>query len=218
MFSVLSSVAGMGFIELQENYKDELFDKYAINYPEEIRRAVIKRRSEYLAGRFCCQDVLKKLGANSTSVSTGKGRLPLWPLGYIGSLSHSGNRAIAVIGECDKVNFIGVDIEKYVTGILFEIVNEVISSEESNYLKSLPLNYELGLLLIFSAKESLFKALYSKVGFYFDFHSASIFNINVNKGFFEVRLNHGLSYEFKKDDYFKGFFYFDGVFMNTLIY
>ena len=44
------------------------------------------------------------------------------------------------------------------------------------------------LTLIFSAKESLFKALYPSVGYYFDFKDAEITEVNYTQTFLKFRL------------------------------
>ena len=82
--------------------------------------------------------------------------------------------------------------------------------------------YELGLLvktvqtslmtmnvliaLMFSAKESLFKALYPQVGVYFDYLDAEI--VQVDSGYVELRLLKALNNTFSKGDSFRIAFLF----------
>ena len=60
--------------------------------------------------------------------------------------------------------------------------------------------------LIFSAKESLFKALYPHVGDYFDFSAAEVVEINGNVGHFTIKLAQQLTSALKEGMTFKGYF------------
>lgn len=98
-----------------------------------------------------------------THVAASTERAPLWPTGVLGSISHTDNFAISAVGSAKKIAFIGIDVEVRQQEIFIDIANEFTSSIEQNYLLSLALPYDISLLIVFSAKESLFKALWPTV-------------------------------------------------------
>jgi 4'-phosphopantetheinyl transferase EntD len=81
--------------------------------PPAVARAVLRRRSEHLAGRRCAVRALAMhLGRDSVNVGmigTGPHRVPIWPQGTIGSITHSGNYAAAAVGGSKRIRGIGID-------------------------------------------------------------------------------------------------------------
>jgi 4'-phosphopantetheinyl transferase EntD len=69
-------------------------------YPEEqehVRRAVPKRREEFVAGRACARAALVSLGFEAQPIPVGPRGAPIWPPGVVGSITHcEGYRAGAV--------------------------------------------------------------------------------------------------------------------------
>ncbi|PCR02969.1 enterobactin synthase, partial [Klebsiella pneumoniae] len=85
----------------------------------------------------------------------GDRRQPLWPTPWFGSISHCGQRALAVIADRP----VGVDIERRFTPQLAaELESSIISPAEKTALLHSGLPFPLALTLAFSAKESGFKA------------------------------------------------------------
>ena len=62
---------------------------------------------------------------------------------------------------------------------MLEIQDSIIFNNEKEYLQKSELSLVEAFTLTFSAKESLFKALYSSVGDYFDFSAAKITKLSV---------------------------------------
>ncbi len=79
------------------------------------------------------------------------------------------------------------------------------------------LDYEKAFTLAFSAKESLFKALYPKVNAFFDFSAAEIINLSIETRSFVIQLKETLGVDLNKGRRFMGNYniYNDSVF--TLI-
>ena len=172
-------------------YDDYLFICYQIPLPEHISKAATKRKAAYLAGRFATRLLLEN--ENSCSyVGIHADKSPLWPDGIVGSISHTDFSAIAVISrnvQCHP----GVDIEflnpKNLRGAEFLITN----SAERALLHGLNIKYELALLIVFSAKESLFKSLYPSVNKWFGFDEASITLIDITTQTFHIETSKELS-------------------------
>ncbi|QQP97283.1 4'-phosphopantetheinyl transferase family protein [Lysobacter enzymogenes] len=155
-------------------YRDELFDRHRIEHPPALREAVPKRRAEFLAGRYCAARVLERLQAN-TAVGIGRHRAPAWPAPVVGSISHTADRAIAVATRAPGVLGLGVDIEAELDPVTAsELRPQVLGGDDERWLEHPRLSPQAALTLMFSAKESLFKALYPSVGEYFGFEAVGV--------------------------------------------
>lgn len=69
-----------------------------------------KRQAEHLAGRIAAVYALREVGEKQPP-AIGDQRQPLWPTPWFGSISHCGQRALAVIADRP----VGVDIERRFT-------------------------------------------------------------------------------------------------------
>nr|WP_246624777.1 4'-phosphopantetheinyl transferase superfamily protein [Oceanobacter mangrovi] len=117
---------------------------------------------------------------------------PLWPADRIGSISHCAGKAIAVTASAQQLASVGIDIDR---GMPYERAMAVLpvltSAIERERLKQWVaegvLSDAIGhmgtrdedtmrclVTLVFSAKESLYKALYPLVGVYFDYRDADV--------------------------------------------
>ena len=113
-----------------------------------------KRQAEHLAGRIAAAYALREVGEKRLP-AIGDRRQPLWPTPWFGSISHCGQRALAVIADRP----VGVDIERRFTPQLAaELESSIISPAEKTALLRSGLPFPLALTLAFSAKESGFKA------------------------------------------------------------
>lgn len=200
----------------QTHYHDALYDDYGIDFPDPIRRSVVKRKAEYLAGRYCCAQILQGFNA-PIIVGNGARREPLWPRGFCGAITHSQDRALAVISPTHAGLYPGVDIEFFAVETLRAIVEEIVTATEYRYLQAGPIDLDAGLLLAFSAKESLFKSLYPRVERYLGFSSASITDVSPERGEFVLQLNEPLSVLLPAGRRFNGQFRFNGSAITTLI-
>ena len=129
-----------------------------------------KRQAEHLAGRIAAVYALREVGEKQPP-AIGDRRQPLWPAPWFGSISHCGQRALAVVTDRP----VGVDIERRVTPPLAaELESSIISPAEKTALLRSGLPFPLALTLAFSAKESGFKAWSSHASGLPGFHSARI--------------------------------------------
>ena len=126
-----------------------------VTLPDALQSAVPKRRSEFLAGRFCAAHALRAAGLPQTVGLMG--RVPVWPQGAAGSISHSDNRAVAVVSR-DYAG-LGVDIEPLMTPAQAQEIQSLILTPAEIALRPASLGFAAFLTLIFSAKESFYKAL-----------------------------------------------------------
>ena len=124
-----------------------------------------KRNQEYLLGRLAIKDALGSLGYPTTWIERDPlTKIPVWPKGKTGSLSHSSGLALAVVGDSPPILGLGVDLEKANRTIDLGIERHICTQDESDDLRSLhPENHAIRLLLTFSAKESLYKCFFGKI-------------------------------------------------------
>ncbi|WP_058911261.1 4'-phosphopantetheinyl transferase family protein [Entomohabitans teleogrylli] len=198
-------------------YHDALYRQYAIDYPQNIRQAVVKRKAEYLAARYGCALLLREAGAPHTRVASGANRQPLWPPGFCGAITHSKDRALVVIAPLSAGLYPGVDIEFCAPQTLETIAQEITTPQELRYLKQGPGGPEMALLLAFSAKESLFKSLWPQVGRFLNFTSASVVAIAPQRREFTLQLNEALSAALPAGRCFYGHYRQDDSAITTLI-
>ena len=62
-------------------------------------------------GRLAATACLEQLGATKPIVGSGWGGEPLWPAGFIGSISHSKRLSVAAVAKQEDFMAVGIDIE-----------------------------------------------------------------------------------------------------------
>jgi 4'-phosphopantetheinyl transferase EntD len=133
----------------------------AVLLPEEeplVAEAVEKRRREFAATRACARQALAALGLPPQPLLSGPRREPLWPDGIVGSLTHcSGYRAAAVARRSDFAS-LGIDAEPDEV-LAVDVAAQVALPVERDALRRLP-DDVCWARVVFSAKESIYKAWY----------------------------------------------------------
>ena len=136
----------------------------------------VSRKEHFRSGRICAGEVISKLGARGQPVLRDpQTREPLWPEGISGSITHSGNWAAAAAGKSSDVSGIGIDLEDLERQVDSRISRHVCIPEEQKWLQECGEDFlEQNLKIIFSAKESIFKAFFPYTRTYLHFHDARI--------------------------------------------
>jgi 4'-phosphopantetheinyl transferase EntD len=166
--------------------------------PEESRlveRAVPKRRREFAAARNCARRALLLLGERPGPILTGPNREPLWPSGVIGSITHCHDYCAAAVAYREEIVSLGIDAERNVA-LARELYDSICTPQELRAFRHSGVTAELlgadpG-TLVFSAKESLYKAWYPITGAWLGFENA-IIDLNIRFRRFSVRLSLGNS-------------------------
>ncbi|CRM41081.1 phosphopantetheinyltransferase component of enterobactin synthase multienzyme complex [Pseudomonas sp. 24 E 1] len=148
------------------------FQRSAVPPPASIQRSVAKRQAEFLAGRLCARAALQQLDHLDCVPAIGEDRAPVWPAHISGSITHSTGHAAAIVAHTAQWRGLGMDLENVLTLERAErLAGEILTADEMRCMAALP-REQIALLvtLTFSAKESLFKALYPIVQkrFYFE--------------------------------------------------
>ncbi|MBL3585607.1 4'-phosphopantetheinyl transferase superfamily protein [Rhodovulum sulfidophilum] len=130
-----------------------------------------RRAAEFRAGRLAAAAASASLTGMPCLAGRGADGAPLWPVGLAGSISHSGGQALALVGPSARRAGLGVDIEGPLSPrVAAEIAPVALTPEERACFGTDP----VWVGLIFSAKESLFKALSPRIGRRFDFDAARL--------------------------------------------
>ena len=157
-----------GLIELQSDHKEDLGAMtFALDVASDHRSELtgkefslivdssLERQVEFSTGRWLAKIAVKNhCGAELELLADSENR-PIWPDGLSGSISHTKPLVMVGVADCDDRTTIGIDIEQAnrVKQRLFKKLftrKELIEHEKS-------LSDWAG--VIFSAKESVFKAL-----------------------------------------------------------
>lgn len=165
-----------------------------IALPAAIARAAPRRRAEWLAGRRCAGEALRLLTGHVSCPGMAPNRAPIWPQGILGSISHSGSSAIAIVARAGSCRGIGIDIERFLgEAEAGEIAAEAMTPAECRRLGAGDDPFLV--TLAFCAKESLFKALYPLLRRPLSFHSSELVTWR-RDGTALLRLREELSPEF----------------------
>ncbi|WP_102110520.1 4'-phosphopantetheinyl transferase family protein [Oceaniglobus roseus] len=139
-----------------------------------LGRMVDTRQREFTAGRFAARRAMAELGVPPQPVLPGQDRAPVWPEGLVGSLSHCHRLCICALGRSPDVRALGVDVEPN-TILEAELLETVCTRSECDWLYR-QRDETRGFLakLLFSAKETAYKAQYPLTGAILDYHDIAV--------------------------------------------
>jgi 4'-phosphopantetheinyl transferase EntD len=142
--------------------------------PEEeqaVRSAVFKRRLEFSTGRWCAHEALTQLGAPPEPILMGSLREPVWPAGFIGTITHTDHVSAAVGMRTGLWRGIGIDILDLSRAeeILREASGFIASEDEEDRARKITGTRIDARVLLFSTKESVIKAISSSYRRFVDF-------------------------------------------------
>lgn len=184
-----SRLAGARILEADfdvAGFAPDLFDALEIPRPPRLARAVDKRCAEYLAGRALARAALQACAlaqeapqdASTAGLeeTSGAPRAPAWPQGCRGAITHGAGRAAVIVGAPPLD--LGIDTERVPQGRTLEALRGTALShaERAAVDAAQPgaLPPAVQATLVFSAKETLYKALYPRVGRFFGFDAAAL--------------------------------------------
>ncbi|MFF3348433.1 4'-phosphopantetheinyl transferase [Streptomyces sp. NPDC002779] len=159
-----------------EAYGEE--DAEAALYPEEaavVARAVDKRRREFAAVRVCARRAMEKLGVAPQPLVPGDRGAPRWPEGLAGSMTHCDGYCAAALVRAGDLASLGIDAEPNAPlpdGVLAAVA---LPGEAQRVLRLSRERPEIRWdRLLFSAKESVYKAWFPLTGKWLEFTEADI--------------------------------------------
>jgi 4'-phosphopantetheinyl transferase EntD len=158
-------------------------------HPDEIARAEDFReirRASFIAGRSALSVALAALGlSDRPSIGSDDRGAPLLPPGYVGSVSHKGGRAVALVAE-DEGFDLGVDVERAIAprqGIERMVLTEI---------EQMRVRDPLEIIASFSLKEAIYKAIDPSVKRYVGFHEVEVMLPALSEEFARAEVSFGL--------------------------
>jgi 4'-phosphopantetheinyl transferase EntD len=147
-------------------------------YPEEetiVAQAVAKRRREFAIVRSCARSAMEKLGVPPQPILPGERGAPGWPAGLVGSMTHCDGYGAAALVRAVDLASLGIDAEPHQT-LPEGVLSAVALPAEADRLRRLAgdhpdIHWDR---LLFSAKESVYKAWFPLTQKWLDFTEADI--------------------------------------------
>ncbi len=147
-------------------------------FPEEeslVERAVEKRRREFASGRACAREALARLGLPAAPILTGPRGEPQWPEGVVGSITHCDGCRASAVASAGDLAAIGIDAEPHLPlpdGVLDQIALPHERERLEGLVREAPeVRWDR---LLFSIKESIYKAWFPLAGRWLGFEDASV--------------------------------------------
>ena len=119
-----------------------------------------RREAEFRAGRACAREALAQFGFRNWALLPAPTREPIWPQGVVGSITHADGYCAAAVARSRDCAGLGIDVEAI--GRINDSVAPLICSAEELTLfdEGVSGSRRVLLALLFSAKESVFKAVF----------------------------------------------------------
>ena len=166
--------------------------------PEERAFAMTRlayRRVQFVGGRLALGAVLRTLGHPSVAVLSNEHGAPTLPAGLTGSVSHKRDLAVAIVAPGD--HGLGIDIEDTHRPIR-DIASHVLCADEQQAIAGLDESQRwLELIIRFSIKESVYKALHRFVLRAIDFREVAVWPDRQGGARVELRFDHAGQFRFR---------------------
>ena len=142
-------------------------------------RAAERRVREFTLGRGCAREALAALdpALGGIPILRIEGRLPRWPEGIVGAITHHKGAAAAAAVWRTRYQGLGLDLEA-LRPLSEAMRARLLRPEERERLQGRPggeANREA--MVIFSAKESIYKCLQPITGIFLGFQDAEVFEV-----------------------------------------
>ncbi|MEW2347505.1 MULTISPECIES: 4'-phosphopantetheinyl transferase family protein [unclassified Streptomyces] len=151
-------------------------DPHATLFPEEepfVARAVAKRRAEYTTVRACARRALAALGRPPVPLLPGERGAPRWPAGIVGSMTHCPGYSAAAVAPAQRWRSLGIDAEENAP-LPPGVLDMIALPADREALATLPPGGPSWDRVLFSAKESVYKAWFPLARRFLDFSEAEL--------------------------------------------
>jgi 4'-phosphopantetheinyl transferase EntD len=140
-----------------------------------IERSVAKRRDEFTTVRWCAREALRNIGVAAVPILPGLRGAPQWPAGVVGSMTHCEGYRGAVVARAEHLVTLGIDAEPDAAlpdGILAAVASQAEQDSLAHlHAEAAGPSWDR---LLFSAKESVYKAWFPLTATWLDFDEASV--------------------------------------------
>lgn len=156
--------------------------------PEErvyVETSVASRQVEFATGRVLARRLLEALGLSEAPIRRDADRVPIWPAGVLGSISHTDDACLVALTLDPALRGVGVDVEMDAprSARFFERITT--SAERSRLGTETEGCAEAS--RIFSAKEAVYKACFPRLREFWGFRDVEV-EIDAATGSFTARV------------------------------
>jgi 4'-phosphopantetheinyl transferase EntD len=153
-----------------------------------IANAVDKRRREFTTARACARIALEKLDFPASAIPVGARGEPLWPTGALGSITHCDGYRASAVARTSQILTLGIDAEPN-AALPDGLLGDIAKPEELPHLHALRSEYPNVHWdrLLFSAKESVYKAWFPLARRWLGFEDA-VLSLDPEAGTFSAEL------------------------------
>lgn len=139
-----------------------------------LSRASPKRARDFATGRICARSGMAVLGVPVAPLLSDSDRVPIWPSGIVGSISHTDEYCVAVVALAAHRAAVGVDAET-VGRLGRPLWPRVLCAAERTWVDTLPEALQSRMAtVIFSAKEAFYKCQYALTRSWLGFEDARV--------------------------------------------
>lgn len=153
-----------------------------------VLKAVEKRKREFRCGRNAAKLALQNAGAgrNLLLLPEPESRRPIWPQGFVGSITHTAGFCAAAVAQQQDYLAIGIDAELK-TPLKQELVSHICTEREQQWIKDRPCDSHQPCLgkIIFCIKETLYKVFNPVHKVFLGFNEAEV-TLEPGKGRFSA--------------------------------
>jgi enterobactin synthetase component D len=159
--------------------------------------ATPKRITEFRAGRFCAEKAIRAFNPHWTGeVGMDPDGAPRWPEGLVGSITHTQGFAAAAVAPSNICFSIGIDSEAMAEADILKAAKQIVITEKERQLSGrLALSEDSFILLVFSAKESVYKCLYPLTKRPLKFSNVILDDIDLQHRTFDFHLSESVAPE-----------------------
>ena len=137
-----------------------------------IAKAAERRKKEFSTSRKAIRDLIHSQCEAWEGVIPDSRHMPVWPEGWVGSISHSKGICSVAIVRSNNLSSIGIDLES-LNRIRSELWRKIVSEEETSAIQAHAVQTERSvddlMTVVFSIKEAFYKYQFPKTGLWLGF-------------------------------------------------
>jgi enterobactin synthetase component D len=152
------------------------FDLSAL--PSAIRRCAWRRQLEFIGGRLSAELALERSACAHPHVGRSVLGVPIWPPGFVGSITHNKDFAYAAVARKQVTSVLGIDSEPIVDADAAKDIIKICCTPEERALWFRGGSNTLMATLLFSAKEAIHKAVHPSCFRYIEFTEVQLQSVS----------------------------------------
>lgn len=156
-----------------------LEDRISYAVPFEGQQLVVefhsaRKKAEFTLGRAAADRAIRRLGLSQPpTLLKGKKSEPIWPEGFIGSITHCEPWTVAAVARRAEIASLGIDLES-VRRMRGDDISRLVCCDSELAWVGQGIERWQRLTMLFSAKEAIFKAFYPACQQFFDFRDVRL--------------------------------------------